>query len=255
MNGMNMSGMNMNGMNMNGMNMNGMNMNMNNMNNMNMNNMNMNNMNMNNMNNMFMNMMNNMFMNMMMNNMNQGYNMNNINNMNNNMGNMNLMNNFQMPNNMPQNMMLNNNMNQQNFINMNNNNQKINQMMGQNGFNINSGQMNVGGNAPPEIIPRLNKTMSEDFFKNDNNRGKINVVLNASSGLAVVLPSPPNITVKKLIRNYLKKLGLREGVLNGGIIFIYNAEVVNVNDERPLSSFFRDQAVIIVVDVQGVIAA
>ena len=248
MNGMNMNGMNMN-MNFmaNNMNMNGMNMN-----NMNMNNMNMNNMNMNNMNNMFMNMMMNMNM---MNNMNMGNNINNINNMNNNMGNMNIMNNFQMPNNMPQNMMMNNNMNQQNFINMNIKNQRIIEMMGQNGFNTNVGQMNVGGNAPQEIIPRTNETMSEDYFKNINNRGKINVVLNASSGLTVILATPPNASVKQLIRNYLKKLGLRKEVLNGGIIFIYNAEVINVNDERPLSSFLKDTSVIIVVDVQGVIAA
>ena len=50
-------------------------------------------------------------------------------------------------------------------------------------------------------------------------------------------------------------MGLSESVLNGGIIFIHNAEIIDVNERRPLSCFFKNNEVIIVIEVKGVIAA
>ena len=214
-------------------------------------------------NNMMMNMMN--MMNMMM--MNMANKMNNMNNMNmpmNNMNNMNMNNNMpmnnmnnnnQMKNNFADDTMMNNNMyQQQGFMNANNT-QKINNIMGQNNFNKIENQNAVGGQAPKEVIPRLEQSITADFYKNVNLNKKLNIVFQASSGLVATLPTPPDITIKQLIRNYLNKLGLRENVLNGDIVFIHNAMIMDVNEQTPVSTKFKNISAIIVIDVKGVIAA
>ena len=213
---------------------------------------NMNNMGMNNMNNMGMNNMNNMGMN----NMNNNMGMNNMNNMGMNncmnlMGMMNYMNTMGLMGNMncnfgQYNMPMNMNQNQ-----MNNNLMK--NITGQMNFNQNNGAISTGGKEPPpEVIPRVEQSISADFYQNITN--KMNLIMNASSGLTLIMPTPHNTPIKTFLRNYIKKLGLGEGVLGSSIIFLFNAEIIDVNDDKPVS-FFPDNASITVIDVGNVIGA
>ena len=225
---------------------NNMNMNMNNQMGMNLMN-NMNQMGMNNMNQMGMNNMMQMAIMNFMNNIQQNGMMANMNNCGNNMFNNN-MNQMGMANNM-----MNNNINNNMNNNMNTNN--FRQMMGQMEFNRSTGINSSGGKEPEpdSVIPRMSKVLSADFFKGIND--KINVVMSASSGLIVTMPTPPNVSIQQLLRNYISKLGLPENVLGNAIIFILNAEVLQINDQRPIGALIKNNATITVVDVQGVIAA
>ena len=170
--------------------------------------------------------------------------MNNMNNMNDmNMNNMNMMN---MMNNM-NNMNMMNNMNNMNMMNMFNMMKMfMNYMLMYNSMKSNNNK------RPKEIIPRTDKTLRADYYPISEK--KINIVMAASSGLTVTMPTPINISIKQLLRNYIKKLGLGEDVLTKkGIIFLFNAHILYVYDERPISTIFKNDACITVVDAQGLI--
>ena len=248
-------------------NINMMNNNMNNINNNNMIQMNNNNLNMmnnntnmmnNNMNiyNNNMNMYNN---NLNMNNTNIYYNnnidldMNNNNVMiNNNMNDVNI-NNMNMINNNNMNM-LNNNMN---IMNINNNMNMMNMNMVENIIgnisNINSDNNYIW---PKNLIPRviMENAIEIDAYPGGNNAEKINIIFASSSGLRILMRTPPNTPIKNFIRKYLEKINLGEEVLNGGLIFLINASQVDVNSDMPINSICVGFSnVITVIDIQYVI--
>ena len=244
---------NMNNMNYMNNNMNLMNNNMNVINNMNvMNNMNLMNNNMNAMNNM--NVMNNM--NCMNNNMNAMNNMNCMNNNMNAMNNMNVMNNMNAMNNnmnaMNNNMnAMNNNMNAMNNMNVVNNN---------NMNNINNNHFRSSTKEPPpEIIPRIKKLIEIKEKNNVSNQNKIiNVLLVASSGTRVLISAPTDISLYKLLCQYVQRLGIGEGNLGTQIFFLFNCKYLDSKDRRPLNQVFKNvegQPVITVVDLNNVIGA
>ena len=257
-------------------NINMMNNNMNNINNNNMIQMNNNNLNMmnnntnmmnNNMNiyNNNMNMYNN---NLNMNNTNIYYNnnidldMNNNNVMiNNNMNDVNI-NNMNMINNNNMNM-LNNNMNimninnNMNIMNINNNMNMMNMNMVENIIgnitNINSDNNYI---RPKNLIPRviMENAIEIDAYPGGNNAEKINIIFASSSGLRILMRTPPNTPIKNFIRKYLEKINLGEEVLNGGLIFLINASQVDVNSDMPINLICVGIAnVITVIDIQYVI--
>ena len=224
------------------MNMNPMNNNM--FSNNNQYNMNSNNMNMMQLYLMFMNnmIMNNMNMNNMM--------MNNMNNMN--MNNMN-MNNMNMNNMMMNNMMMNNMM-----MNNMNNNMNMNNMPSQNSSfqNINNNGNNNKSGEPTPIIERVNedKVVKIDI-ENSNRNDIINVNLHASSGLKVMMAISQNKTIADLISLYGQRIGINKKYLGNEIIFIFNAETLDINDSRLLKEKFSNLSVITVVDQNNVIGA
>ena len=112
----------------------------------------------------------------------------------------------------------------------------------------------IGGGVPIDLIPRSNKFSIADFYKGFNYGQKINIIIQASSGMSVSLPSPPSISVAQLIKNYLKKLNLPETVLKKDIAFIFQANVLNPYDQNPISTIFRDNSLIIVIDAQNIIS-
>ena len=109
-----------------------------------------------------------------------------------------------------------------------------------------------GKEPPPEVIPRSDQSISADFYQNIKN--KMNLIMSASSGLTLIMPTHPNTPIKVFLRNYIKKLGLGEGVLGHNIIFLFNSEIIDINDDKPVS-FFQDNASITVIDVDNVIGA
>ena len=252
-------------------NINMMNNNMNNINNNNMIQMNNNNLNMmNNNTNMYNNMNiynNNMNMynnNLNMNNTNIYYN-NNINldmNYNNVMINNNVYNNnMNEVNNNNMNMINNNNMNMlnnnMNIMNINNNMNMMNMNMAENIIgnisNINSDNNYI---RPKNLIPRVNMKNPIDInaYPGGNNAEKLNVVFSSSTGLKILMRTPPYTPIKNFIRKYLEIINLGEEVLNGGIMFLYNASQIDVNSDMPIDSFCVGKTnVITVIDIQYVI--
>ena len=83
----------------------------------------------------------------------------------------------------------------------------------------------------------------------------INIHLHASSGLKVIMTVPDDITFKELFRLYVRKIGIGENLLGKEIIFLFNAETINVNDETKITSKLSNLGVITVVDQNNVIGA
>ena len=246
---MNNNGMGMNNMPMSmnniGMGMNNMPMSMNNNgmcinnNGIGMNNMGMNNMNMNN-------------LNMGMNNM--GIGMNNINMNNMNMG----------MNNMGMGM---NNMNMNNMAMMKKQNMDINCMYNNNQSNSNNSNRispvnninNIGNivreSEPKDLIPRSKETKTVDVYRDIKKLNKLNIVIQASSGMTVMLPSPPDISIAELFKNYINKINLPSSVLDKDITFIYKTNALNPYDKNPVNSLFNDNSLVLAIDSQNIIAA
>ena len=240
--------MNMNQMNMNQMNNNPMNMNMNNQ--MNMNQMNMNQMNMNQMNNnpmnMNMNQMNNNPMNMNMNQMynNQMY----MNQMYNNPMFMN-MNRMQMQNmynycmnQMPQNIMANkNNVGGNKSIQPNN--------------KPSSNIMNESGNNLKEYLPREDKTIYDSSKNIKMDKNFINIALNASTGLKVIIPISTSSTLEELFKRYSQKVNIPQSALGTKIVFLFGGGKIDPFSREQIGDHFKNGSIITVFDQGGIIGA
>ena len=117
------------------------------------------------------------------------------------------------------------------------------------------GNSEVKDEPPKEIIPRMDKSLIVDYYIKINKNDKINIIMAATSGFTIVLPTQVNISVKQLIRNYINKLGLGEGVLKDKIVFLFNANLIDINDNKQVNKVFKHNSRITVIDVYGVIAA
>ena len=169
------------------------------------------------------------------------------------------------------NMMNNNNFggNFQNQMNFNNNNfggnfQNQNQM----NFN-NNNQMNVSKEKIKpqdnnqkieknikEIIPREDKILYtgevNSFNPGDN---IINVALNASSGLKVIVPISTSCTIAELIQKYAQKVGIPQDALGTKIIFLFGGGKMEINSQKKIKGVMGNGAVITVIDQGGIIGA
>ena len=130
-----------------------------------------------------------------------------------------------------------------NFINIGNSNNNVNTSIASGGKET----------QPQGTLPNYKDTINADFYKNE--KGKLNIIMAASTGFVITMPTPPYISIKQLIRNYISKLGLGENVLDGSLVFLFNAAILNVNDETPVSSVFKNNTAITVLDVKELIAA
>ena len=148
---------------------------------------------------------------------------------------------------------LNNNLLKEN--NNNNSSSQINMLMTPSFNNINHFGNKTEGGVPKELIPRGNVFKKADYYKGLKYSDKINIVIQASSGMSVSLPSPPNISIAQLIQNYLKKINLPQDVLNKDITFIFEANVLNPFDLNPIFTKFKDNSLILVIDTQNIISA
>ena len=183
-----------------------------------------------------------MMYNMYMNYMNQ--NNNQMNMMNNVGGNVNQMN-FNNNNNNNQ-MNLNNN----NQMNNNNNNNQINNSKDNNNFNNANNNKNPG-----EILPREDKTLYEGDNKGYNQGNLINIALNASSGLKVIVAISPDSTIEQLISKYAKRVGIPQDALGKKVIFLFNGGKMEVNSQEKISKNIKNGAVVTVIDQGGIIGA
>ena len=229
--------------------------------------------------NMFQNNMNNMFNNQNMNNMFNNQNMNNMfnnQNMNNNFNNQNNMNmmmnnplifnmfmqfmnqNMNNMNNMNNNNPFNNNMNNNFNNNMNNNFNNNNNMNNNFNNNMNNNNNNNNNEEPPKgLLERGNNLITIENINPYESPNEIkNINLNASSGLNVLVKISNNKTVKDLLLTFANKVGVDKKHLGKEIVFLFNAEKLNVEDSRKVKDVFGGGfSTITVVDQQNVIGA
>ena len=146
----------------------------------------------------------------------------------------------------------NNNMFQMNIMNnMNNMNYWYNIMF--NLMNNYQGMNNYNNNFKKDkslpfgkLLPRKRQLIKKDLFK--TKEYKINIIFRTSTMFEVNLPTPPYITVKELIRNYLRIIGINEKDSKKSIFFLYNAKALDINDELPIESIFQNGSIVNVIE-------
>ena len=123
---------------------------------------------------------------------------------------------------------------------------------GNNNYNSN----NNNNNNLVELLPHGDKTIvvggNQGLIQN---RGLINIALNASSGLKVIVPISPESTVNKLILTYAEKVGIPINALGTKIIFLFNGMKLDIYSKEQLKNVFKNAAVITVFDQGGIIGA
>ena len=140
----------------------------------------------------------------------------------------------------------NNNMFQMNIMNNMNNMNYLNNIKGMNNYNNNfkkDKSMPFG-----KLLPRKKQLIKKDLFK--TKEYKMNIIFRTSTMFEVNLPTPPYITIKELIRNYLKIIGINENDSKKSIFFVYNAKVLDINDELPIESIFRSDSIVNVIEYE-----
>ena len=105
--------------------------------------------------------------------------------------------------------------------------------------------MDMGMNLMKMFQEMNNNIINVDLFKTEED--KVHIVFVTSRGVKLALPSPPYITVKELIRNYLRIMGIKE---KESLMFIYNCKSIDTNDENPITSIFGYFSTISVIEPQ-----
>ena len=114
---------------------------------------------------------------------------------------------------------------------------------------------------PKPILPRIKTSISvTDFAK--GRKGSIgyflNIIFVAGNGLIINIPISPNYTLEYLFRVYAKRMGISENALGTGVLFLYDALLMNVKDKRTLDEVFHGRSnnhTITVVETSNVLGA
>ena len=165
-----------------------------------------------------------------------------------------------------------NNNNNNNFNNNNNNNSNMMNMLNflnttWNMFRMFNNQKNVNHSATIQVINNNSNDFDSDKLRkvikptvidiNPKYQGvKINIFFQNSSGTKVNVLSPSDITVKDLLLNYVKKIGLGENVIDSVIYFLFSGAKLKKDDERKIYELgMMNGAIIIVIDRNAVTGA
>jgi hypothetical protein len=146
-----------------------------------------------------------------------------------------------------------NSMNNNNFnnnignINTNNNN------MSYSSGNVITNNNNNSQQEPKELIPRGEKVIRENNISlNDQNM--VNISFDASTGLKVIIAAPKSITIKELIKKYIRRIGISENHIGKDIIFLFNGGKLEPFSDETIQTF-QDFSSITVFDQNNVIGA
>ena len=133
-------------------------------------------------------------------------------------------------------------MNQAN-MNMNNQNMNINQ----------SGNVNNNNTQESKSVLPRNISIRQDnnMLPNENIR---NIRFDASTGIKVLIRLNRNATLEEAIKEFVRKLGLPERVIENDLIFLFNGSKIDVHSNESISKF-QDFAAITVFDQNNVIGA
>ena len=121
---------------------------------------------------------------------------------------------------------------------------QINEILKTNQNSSNSNKMSA---------PKGNKR-NFNFSPPENQQNLIQLNFGSSSGLNLILTFNKNNTIRDALGKYCQILGL--GLQKAkSLVFIYNAEIIPINDERFLADVFTNHSVITIVDANNVIGA
>ena len=131
-----------------------------------------------------------------------------------------------------------------------------------------SSYQHTNAKQPEEVIPRRLDVLyvkDNEIKMTQNNVGMgmglgggniVNVTLTATSGLKVVIPAPGNMSFKDLFIQYVHKVGIPESVIGTKIVFLFNAEKLDVNSLKPINTSFKHfTADVTVLDQGNIIGA
>ena len=95
-----------------------------------------------------------------------------------------------------------------------------------------------------------------DANSEDKSSEKINIIFQLTSGNKIIISAAENMSLKNLFKEFIRKIGFDEKILQKDIYFLYKGERMNINEERDLRKMdLYDNAIILVMDVQGIIGA
>lgn len=133
------------------------------------------------------------------------------------------------------------------------------------GGNIPNNPMNINNpiyyNQPKnqdvliELLPREDKTISVPIPSSSQNTPLINIALNASTGLKVIIPISPMSTIQQLFLTYAQKVGIPVNALGKKIIFLFGGAKIDINSQQQIGSIMKNGATITVFDQGGIIGA
>ena len=133
------------------------------------------------------------------------------------------------------------------------------------GGNIPNNPMNINNpiyyNQPKnqdvliELLPREDKTISVPIPSSSQNTPLINIALNASTGLKVIIPISPMSTIQQLFLTYAQKVGIPVNALGTKIIFLFGGAKIDINSQQQIGSIMKNGATITVFDQGGIIGA
>ena len=79
----------------------------------------------------------------------------------------------------------------------------------------------------------IEKLMNQINFGQNNNI--ININFTATSGIKVIVQVQKDIQINKLLKTYMKKIGMENHLFDDDIIFIMNGEKINKTDTTEIS--------------------
>ena len=123
---------------------------------------------------------------------------------------------------------INENIKENNFINKEINNK--------NNFNMN---INIKSNN------NFNKPMPEQ------SNSKLNIIFKSSTGIKIILACEKDITVEQLIKLFFERFNYNN--IDERIVFMHNANHLNINDKTKIKDKFDNNATIIVIDALNVL--
>ena len=122
-----------------------------------------------------------------------------------------------------------------------------------NNMNISGNNIMVNsGNNLKELLPREDKVIEENVPNYKGGRN-INIILQASTGLRVMISTSEYTTIEELLKIYVNRVNLPEFVINEQIVFIFNGEKLVSTPYVTVRQMFTEGATIIVADVGGII--
>ena len=105
-----------------------------------------------------------------------------------------------------------------------------------------------------ELLPRQSKQLYVEPKENEKSFPNLmNIILKTSFEYQVMLSLPGNTTIKEMFERYMQKLNLPIEHLEKDLVFLFDGRKVDPFSNEPISSKFRNNIFIIVLDQGGII--
>ena len=116
------------------------------------------------------------------------------------------------------------------------------------------------------VLPRPKDNVNNNLNNKDPFPGfigpRLNIIFETGTGLKFNFPTPISVSVKDLLRQFIRKVGVSETLLDKKIFFVINGRTIPINETSTCQNFFTansygsiNQVKIIVLDASNVIGA